>query len=129
MSIDNEMVKEAKAALKQMSSGKTSRLTRQQFVSSLIKEIHAKMEAGFQLAEICDELNRTLPEDQKIKPGTFRAYVRTARAEAGIKPLKTWTRRNNKEHDKADVKAKIEVKKKAVNDEPTSKGFREMGEL
>ena len=129
MSIESESIREAKAALKQMSSSKTSKLTRQQFVTSLIKEIHAKMEAGFQLAEICEELNKALPENRKIKPATFRAYVRTARAEAGIKPLKAWTRRSKKDQPKAENKANAKDEIEAKEKNSTSAGFREMGEL
>ena len=96
MTIKSEAVKEAKSALKSMSKKKDTRLTKAEFVASLINEIHTKMEAGFQLDEICEELNKTLPDDQQIKPNTFRTYVRNAREEAGIKPLRNWTRRTEK---------------------------------
>lgn len=96
MTIKSETVKEAKSALKSMSKKTERRLTKGEFIASLIKEIHAKMEAGFQLDEICEELNKTLPDDQQIKPNTFRTYVRKAREDAGIKPLRTWTRRTDK---------------------------------
>lgn len=116
MSIETESLKNAKQALKAMSARGKSRLTRQEFVSSLIHEIHAKMQAGFKLGEICEELNKTLPDGAQMKETTFRAYVRAARAEAGIKPIKKWTRRTEKKlerdshasndaHSKGDGKA------------------------
>ena len=130
MSIDNAAVKEAKAALKEMSIKTKSKMTRQQFVASLIKEIHAKLEAGFQLGEVCAELNKTLPEDQQIKEATFRAYVRSARQEAGIKPIRTWTRRTDKASAKDSLKddnlAHIKDKSKANTISKTASGFREM---
>lgn len=96
MTIKSDTIKEAKSALRSMAKKSEKRLTRADFVASLIKEIHEKMEAGFSIAEICEELNRTLPDDQKIKMNTFKTYVRKAREEAGIKPLRTWTRRTDK---------------------------------
>ena len=112
MSITSERIKDAKAALKVMSSKKQAKLTKRQFIARLIEGIHAKMQAGFQLSEICEAINNTLPVDEQIKISTFRAYVRAARDKAGIKPLKSWTRRTPKSEDeipefdcKADTKS------------------------
>lgn len=122
MTIKTETVREAKSALKSMSKKSEKRLTRAEFVASLIKEIHEKMEAGFSIAEICEELNRTLPDDQKIKMNTFKTYVRKAREEAGIKPLRTWTRRVKVGHAKTENGASKKDKK--VN---TEADFRDQG--
>ena len=133
MSIESNKLKEAKAALKGMSSKRQVKLTKQQFVASLIEDIHAKMESGFQLSEICEELNKTLPADEQIKMSTFKAYVRSAREEAGIKPLKSWTRRDLKDsEDNAKVNYKDNPEVNEVKDQGTkTEGqFRNMaGEL
>ena len=122
MTIKSDTLKEAKSALRSMSKKSEKRLTRADFVASLIKEIHEKMEAGFSIAEICEELNRTLPDDQKIKMNTFKTYVRNAREEAGIKPIRTWTRRTEVEPEKSESRAsKEEPKRKAEAD------FRDQG--
>lgn len=122
MTIKSDTLKEAKSALRSMSKKSEKRLTRADFVASLIKEIHEKMEAGFSIGEICEELNRTLPDDQKIKMNTFKTYVRKAREDAGIKPLRTWTRRTEAAPDKAKGGASKEDKK--VN---TEADFRDQG--
>ena len=122
MTIKSDTLKEAKSALRSMSKKSEKRLTRADFVASLIKEIHEKMEAGFSIAEICEELNRTLPDDQKIKMNTFKTYVRKAREGAGIKPLRTWTRRAEVAPEKAKSSASKEDEK--VN---TEADFRDQG--
>lgn len=132
MSIESDKLKEARAALKGMSSKTKAKLTKQQFVASLIEDIHAKMAAGFQLAEICEELNKTLPPNEQIMLSTFRAYVRSAREEAGIKPLKSWTRRTPKESkDSSEVKpeANREVSDKKIQSTKTEGQFRNMVDL
>lgn len=126
MTIESEKVREAKSALRSMSKKKSTRLTKAAFVSSLITEIHAKMEAGFQIDEICEELNKTLPEKDQIKTNTFRTYVRTAREEAGIKPLRTWTRRT-KNDSKDKVKGIVKDTEKGSIKAKTEDSFREMG--
>ena len=93
MALKPEHLKHAKAALKSMSAQREKRLTRADFVTSLIKDIHAKMTAGFSLEEICAELNKTLPEDEQLNMNTFKTYVRRARTQAGIAPTRSWTRR------------------------------------
>jgi IS30 family transposase len=122
MTIKSDTLKEAKSALRSMSKKSEKRLTRADFIASLIKEIHEKMEAGFSIAEICEELNRTLPDDQKIKMNTFKTYVRKAREEAGIKPLRSWTRRIEVAPKKSGSDAsKEEPKRKTETD------FRDQG--
>ena len=93
MALKPEHLKHAKAALKSMSAQREKRLTRADFVTSLIKDIHAKMTAGFSLEEICAELNKTLPEDEQLNMNTFKTYVRRARTQAGIAPTRSWPRR------------------------------------
>lgn len=130
MTIKSEAVKEAKTALKSMSKKKETRLTKAEFVASLINEIHAKMEAGFQLHEICEELNKTLPGDQQIKTNTFRTYVRNAREEAGIKPLRNWTRRTEKPAPNLTEQKSEGIDKDTTKDIPKKKTedeFRNMG--
>ncbi len=122
MTIKSDTLKEAKSALRSMSKKSEKRLTRADFVASLIKEIHEKMEAGFSIAEICEELNRTLPDDQKIKMNTFKTYVRKAREEAGIEPLRTWTRRPEMAPKKAEKSASKENTKRN-----TEEDFRDQG--
>ena len=122
MTIKSDTLKEAKSALRSMAKKSEKRLTRADFVASLIKEIHEKMEAGFSIAEICEELNRTLPDDQKIKMNTFKTYVRKAREEAGIKPLRTWTRKANVAPAKAEYSAPKEDTKV-----DTKADFRDQG--
>jgi hypothetical protein len=133
MSIESDKLKEARAALKGMSSKTKAKLTKQQFVASLIEDIHAKMAAGFQLAEICEELNKTLPPDEQIMLSTFRAYVRSAREDAGIKPLKSWTRRApkaNEEVAEANSEDNQEVNDMKSQGTKTEGQFRDMaGEL
>lgn len=122
MTIKSDTLKEAKSALRSMSKKSERRLTRADFVASLIKEIHEKMEAGFSIAEICEELNRTLPDDQKIKMNTFKTYVRNAREEAGIKPIRTWTRRTEVGPEKPESDASKEDPKRK-----TEADFRDQG--
>ena len=93
MALKPEHLKDAKAALKSMSAQREKRLTRADFVTGLIKDIHAKMTAGFSLEEICAELNKTLPDGEQLKMNTFKTYVRRARTQAGIAPTRSWTRR------------------------------------
>ncbi|UOA21627.1 hypothetical protein DSM14862_04467 (plasmid) [Sulfitobacter indolifex] len=132
MSIESNKLKEAKAALKGMSSKRQVKLTKQQFVASLIEDIHAKMEAGFQMSEICEELNKTLPPDEQIKMSTFKAYVRAAREEAGIKPLKSWTRRTpreSKDSSEGKLEDNREVSDKKIQSTKTEGQFRNMVDL
>ena len=93
MALKTEQLKEAKAALKSMSARREKTLTKADFITSLIRDIHAKMVDGFSLEEICEELNRTLPDDGKLNMNTFKTYVRKARTEAGVAPTRAWTRR------------------------------------
>jgi hypothetical protein len=116
MTIKSDTIKEAKSALKTMAKRSEKRLTKADFVGSLIKDIHAKMQDGYSIAEICEELNKTLPDNEKMKLNTFKTYVRKSREEAGIKPLRTWTRRTEamptkteKPKDKEDPKEVLET--------------------
>lgn len=127
MSTESEKLREARAALKSMSSKKNSKMTKQRFVTNLINDIHAKMKEGFQLDEICEQINMTLPESDRIKLSTFRAYVRTAREDTGIKPLRTWTRRDTKGGNVAKTKVNNEVEKKQPIKAATQNEFRNMG--
>jgi IS30 family transposase len=122
MTIKSDTIKEAKSALKSMSKKSEKRLTKADFVESLIKDIHEKMEAGFSIAEICQELNKTLPSDKQIKLNTFKTYVRTARKEAGIKPLRTWTRKTEAAPMKIEKPKKEEDPKEVLETD-----FRDQG--
>jgi len=93
MALKTEQLKEAKAALKSMSARREKTLTKADFIASLIRDIHAKMADGFSLEEICAELNRALPDGERLKMNTFKTYVRKARTEAGVAPTRAWTRR------------------------------------
>lgn len=83
------------------------------------------MTAGFSLEEICEELNKTLPEDDQFKMNTFKTYVRRARTQAGIAPTRSWTRRTGP----ADTKIKTTPDKgrtKVQKEDPAS-DFRDQG--
>jgi hypothetical protein len=125
MALKTEHLKEAKAALKSMSSQREKKLTRADFVTGLIKDIHAKMTAGFSLAEICEELNKTLPEDDQFKMNTFKTYVRRARTKAGIAPTRAWTRRTGPTEPKIQT-VPDKGRTKARKDDPAS-DFRDQG--
>lgn len=128
MAIKSETVRDAKSALKSMSKRNEKKLTKADFVGSLIKEIHEKMEAGFSIAEICEELNKTLPEGERMKLNTFKTYVRRAREDAGIAPLRTWTRRAKKEGKSPAATTKDDYQKDAKVDSHSD--FRDQsGEL
>lgn len=122
MAIKSEMVKDAKSALRSMSKKSEKQLTKADFVASLIKEIHEKMQAGFSISDICEELNKTLPDSEKMKLNTFKTYVRRAREDAGIEPLRTWTRRT-------EPSAKVDQKiyKKADSKDNLGSEFRDQG--
>jgi IS30 family transposase len=93
MTLKQEHLKAAKAALKSMSTRREKTLTQADFVASLVQDIHEKMTAGFSLEDICGELNKTLPDGKQLNMNTFKTYVRRARTEAGISPTRAWTRR------------------------------------
>lgn len=95
MALKTEHLKDAKSALKSMSARREKKLTKADFVAGLIQDIHAKMAAGFSLEEICKELNKTLPDADKLNMNTFKTYVRRARTQAGIAPTRSWTRRTS----------------------------------
>lgn len=125
MALKREHLKEAKSALKSMSKRREKKLTKADFVASLIQDIHAKMTAGFSLEEICEELNKTLPDGQQLNMNTFKTYVRKARTEAGIAPTRPWTRRASP----ADLKIKTTPDKgrtKVQREDPAS-DFRDQG--
>jgi IS30 family transposase len=115
MALKPEHLKDAKAALKSMSAQREKKLTRADFVTGLIKDIHAKMTAGFSLEEICAELNKTLPDGEQFKVNTFKTYVRRARTQARITPTRSWTRRTGP----------AETRIQAVPDKGTTKGQKE----
>lgn len=125
MALKTEHLKEAKAALKSMSAQREKKLTRADFVTGLIKDIHAKMTAGFSLEEICEELNKTLPEDDQFKMNTFKTYVRRARTKAGIAPTRAWTRRTGPTEPKIQT-VPDKGRTKARKDDPAS-DFRDQG--
>lgn len=93
MALKTEHLKDAKAALKAMSARREKTLRKAEFVTSLVHDITAKMKAGFTLEEICEELNKALPDGEQIKLTTFKTYIRKARTEAGVAPTRAWTRR------------------------------------
>lgn len=55
MALKPEHLKQAKLALKSMSTRREKKLTKADFIDSLIQDIHAKMAAGFSLEDICAE--------------------------------------------------------------------------
>ena len=130
MAIKTNTLKEAKTALKTMSKSKSKSLTKAELVASLIEDIHEKMLAGFKLEEICEEINKTLDEPDKLALNTFKTYVRTARLDAGIEPTRSWTRRSEsqtKVNNKVDQeKYKNDIKESAKR-APTESGFRNIG--
>lgn len=93
MALKTEHLKDAKAALKAMSARRQKTLRKAEFVTSLVHDINEKMKAGFSLEEICEELNKALPDGEQLKMNTFKTYVRKARTEAGVAPTRAWTRR------------------------------------
>jgi IS30 family transposase len=125
MAIKTEHLKDAKAALKSMSARREKKLTKADFVAGLIQDIHAKMAAGFSLEEICEELNKTLPDGEQLRMNTFKTYVRRARIEAGVAPTRTWTRRNGLPEPRmttAPNKSRTEIPK-----EDSASDFRDQG--
>jgi hypothetical protein len=125
MALKPEHLKHAKAALKSMSAQREKRLTRADFVTGLIKDIHAKMTAGFSLEEICAELNKTLPEDEQLNMNTFKTYVRRARTQAGIAPTRSWTRRTGPTEPK--IKTTHGKGMTKVQKEDPASDFRDQG--
>lgn len=125
MALKTEHLKDAKAALKSMSARREKKLTKADFIASLIRDIHAKMADGFSLEEICEELNTTLPDHGKLNMNTFKTYVRKARIEAGMSPTRSWTRRTGLADPKmntASMKGRTEVPK-----EKPASDFRDQG--
>jgi|GEM_PF-2630243 len=125
MTLKPEHLKDAKAALKSMSARRGSKLTKADFIANLIQDIHAKMAAGFTLEEICEELNKTLPDGEQLNMNTFRTYVRRARTGAGIAPTRAWTRRTGP----ADPRIKttpLKGRTKVPKGDPAS-DFRDQG--
>ncbi len=99
MMIDKDTLRKAKQALKEMPTKTKSHMSRKEFISALTKEIQSMREAGFTYSDICTELNKTLPEDAQMAASTLASYARKARAEAGLAPLKKWTRRTQSESE------------------------------
>ncbi len=125
MALKTEHLKEAKSALKSMSKRREKKLTKADFVASLIQDIHTKMTTGFSLEEICAELNKTLPDGEQLNMNTFKTYVRRARTQAGIAPTRSWTRRTGP----ADTKIQTTPDKgrtKVQKEDPAS-DFRDQG--
>ncbi|MDE4063040.1 MAG: hypothetical protein P1U91_15700 [Pseudophaeobacter sp. bin_em_oilr2.035] len=125
MALKTEHLKTAKSALKSMSTRREKKLTRADFVTGLIKDIHAKMTAGFSLEEICEELNKTLPEDEQLNMNTFKTYVRRARTQAGIAPTRAWTRRTGPTEPKIQTTPN-KGRTKSQKEDPAS-DFRDQG--
>lgn len=108
MGIDRKYIDEAKKNLKIIKGKEKSNLTGKQFVAALIQDIHAKMKEGHKIHDIWSEINDPLPDDDKIKEGTFRRYVQMAREEAGLEPIKKWTRQVEKEKQKTSKANEVE---------------------
>ncbi|WP_071795142.1 hypothetical protein [Natronohydrobacter thiooxidans] len=125
MALKREHLKNARTALKSMSTRRERKLTASDFVADLIQDIHAKMTAGFSLEEICEELNKTLPDLEKLNMNTFKTYVRKARTEAGIAPTRTWTRRTAPADPKIKTTA-MKGKTEALKEDRAS-DFRDQG--
>lgn len=125
MALKTEHLKDAKAALKSMAARREPNLTKADFIAGLIQDVHAKMAAGFTLAEICEELNKTLPDGEQLNMNTFKTYVRRARTQAGIAPTRAWTRRTGPSGPKPTTTL-IKGKPNTPKEDPAS-GFREQG--
>ena len=125
MALKREHLQEAKSALKSMSTRREKKLTKADFVTSLIQDIHAKMTAGFSLEEICEELNKTLPDGEQLNMNTFKTYIRRARIEAGIAPTRSWTRRASTAETK--IKTSPEKGRAKVQKEDPASDFRDQG--
>ena len=125
MALKPEHLKDAKAALKSMSTRREKKLTKADFVTSLIQDIHAKMTAGFSLEEICEELNKTLPDGEQFNMSTFKTYVRRARTQAGIAPTRSWTRRVSPAENK--IKTSPDKGRTKVQKEDPASDFRDQG--
>jgi nucleoid DNA-binding protein len=125
MALKREHLKDAKAALKAMSARREKTLRKADFIAGLIHDIHAKMAAGFTLEEICEELNKALPDGEQIKMNTFKTYVRKARTEAGMAPTRSWTRRTAPPDPKTPASA-LKGKSNTSKGDPAS-GFRDQG--
>jgi hypothetical protein len=129
--IDEKNVAEAKRILKQTSTRGKPGLTAKEFVASLINEIHAKMAEGFTVTQLWEQVNETLPEGSKIQKSTFGRYVQIAREEAGITPVKKWTRKEKVDDqggDKKITEAKMKDNIKADQKDKTEGDFRNTGE-
>lgn len=133
MAINSDSIKELKGAVRSMSKKNEKGLRKADVVSLLIKDIHEKMEAGFSLGDILEEINKKLPEGEKFKETTFKTYVRNARESAGIKPIRTWKRRAQQGATSvaAGVVAAKNDSQVHVNNNPpeakTEDGFRDIG--
>jgi len=125
MALKTEHLKDAKTALKAMSARREKTLRKADFIASLIHEIHAKMAAGFTLEEICEELNKALPDGAQLKMNTFKTYVRKARTEAGVAPTRSWTRRTGLEPTRVTTPSD-KVRPKVAKEDPAS-DFRDQG--
>ena len=125
MALKTEHLKEAKSALKSISKRREMKLTRADFVASLIKDIHAKMTAGFSLEEICAELNKTLPDEEQLNMNTFKTYIRRARIEAGIAPTRSSTRRASTAETK--IKTIPDKGRTKVQKDDRASDFRDQG--
>lgn len=126
MSIDRKYIDEAKKSLKTIKGKGKTGLTRKQFVSELIQDIHARMKEGHKIHDIWKELNDPLPDDSKIKESAFRAYVQIARKEADLEPVKKWTKRTEKPKEKTIKENTLDNPE--ANDKPkTENDFRDTG--
>jgi IS30 family transposase len=125
MALKTEHLKEAKSALKSMSKRREKKLTKADFVASLIQDIHAKMTTGFSLEEICEELNKTLPDGEQLNMNTFKTYVRRARTQAGIAPTRSWNRRTSPAETK--IKTAPDKGRTKVQKEGPASDFRDQG--
>ena len=125
MALKTEHLKDAKAALKSMSARREKTLRKADFIAGLIHDIHAKMAAGFTLEEICEELNKALPDGEQLKMNTFKTYVRKARTEVGVAPTRAWTRRTDPPVTKTPT-SMIKGRSNTPKEDPAS-GFRDQG--
>ena len=125
MALKTEHLKTAKSALKSMSKRREKKLTKADFFASLIQDIHAKMTAGFSLKDICEELNKTLPQDEQLNMNTFKTYVRRARTQAGIAPTRAWTHRTGPTEPK--IKTTPDTGRTKGQKEDPASDFRDQG--
>ena len=112
MAINSEHLEAARAALRSMPKKRKKNLTNADFVTALIKDINAQRAAGYSLEDICEELNKGLPDGSKLNMNTFRTFVGKANRESA----QVSTQRKQKapaaqvSHPQSETKSSLQTK-------------------